>query len=111
MRAMTQLVAVCLVLVSGAVMAVETATPQGGNVDPQQRQQRVEQMKARWEQMDANHDGKLSREEMEKNAPRLAQHFDQLDLNGDGQVTPEELREALQARKNARAQRGNKPQE
>mgnify|MGYP001224167360 CR=1 FL=1 len=41
---------------------------------------------------DTNGDGKISRAEAEKNAPRLAKKFDIIDANKDGQLTPEELR-------------------
>lgn len=111
MKHMNRIVAFSLLLGTSAALAAETSNPQRGNLDPQQRQQRVEQMKARWAQVDANHDGQLSREEMQQGAPRMAQHFDKLDLNGDGQVTADEMRQAQQARKAERPARSKPSQE
>jgi len=41
---------------------------------------------------DADHDGVLSRAEVERRLPRLAPRFDELDLDGDGKLSPDELR-------------------
>jgi Ca2+-binding EF-hand superfamily protein len=46
----------------------------------------------RFKHADANGDGKISRAEAEKNAPRLVKKFDAIDANKDGQLTQEELR-------------------
>lgn len=100
MNKLIKLSALCLLLVSGAVAAAESSVPQRAN--PQQRQQRAEQWKARWEQADANHDGMLSRDEAQQVMPKLAQRFDRMDANGDGQLTSEELRAAFKARKDRR---------
>lgn len=54
-------------------------------------------MKASWEKLDGNHDGKLSRDEVQSK-PKLAQNFDKVDANGDGQLTPMEMHEAWRAR-------------
>lgn len=105
MTTITKIVATCLLLVSGAALAAEPAKPQRPAPDPQQRQQRTEQAKARWNQADANKDGRLSREETQQGMPKLAEHFDKLDANGDGQLTAEELRTALQSRKGDRPPR------
>jgi Ca2+-binding EF-hand superfamily protein len=100
MNKLTKLPALCLLLVSGAAAATESSVAQGA--DPQQRQQRAEQWKARWDQADANHDGMLSRDEAQQAMPKLARRFDQLDANGNGQLTSEELRAAFQAGKERR---------
>ena len=52
---------------------------------------------------DTNGDGKISRAEAEKNAPRLAKKFDAIDADKDGQLTQEELRAY---RESKRSQRG-----
>ena len=89
-------------LLGSSFVMAEEGQQQRQRPTPEQRAQHREQMKERWNKLDANHDGKLSKEEAQQGAPRLAEHFDQLDLNHDGQVTPEELR---QARENLRGQR------
>lgn len=83
-----------VVLASGVALAAESGTPR--------RSQHAEQLRERWTQADANHDGMLSREEAQQGMPKLAQHFDQLDRNGDGQLTADELRAAVQALRDRR---------
>ena len=51
-------------------------------------------MEERWKKADTDGDGALSREEAEAGAPRIAKRFDQLDANADGKVTPEEVKAA-----------------
>ncbi len=90
---------------SANLAAAEEATPRQ-RPSPEQRAQRQTQMKERWNKLDANHDGKISKEEAQQGAPKLAEHFDQLDANGDGQLTHEEMRQAHQARQAQRGERG-----
>jgi len=58
------------------------------------RAARIERMKAQFDKRfaaaDANHDGKLSREEAQK-MPRVAQHFDEIDTARTGFVTKEQV--------------------
>jgi len=91
-------------VLSASVFAAEEATPRQ-RPSPEQRAQHHEQMKQRWNKLDANHDGKISREEAQQNAPKLAEHFDKLDANGDGQLTQEEMRQARQARQANKSER------
>lgn len=51
----------------------------------------------RFEQMDSDHDGRLSLAELRSAAPRLAEQFETLDRNHDGWLTRDELRAAQQA--------------
>ncbi|MCO3993747.1 EF-hand domain-containing protein [Pseudomonas aeruginosa] len=46
----------------------------------------------RREQADANHDGKLTKEEATKGMPRVAQHFAEIDTDGKGYVTLDQLK-------------------
>ena len=48
-----------------------------------------------WKQLDANGDGKLSKEEV-ANHPRLVKDFDAIDANKDGFLSSEELQAARQ---------------
>lgn len=107
MNKLMNIALLCLGFASAAVMAAESGVQQRPRPPQADPQQHAEQWKARWDQVDANHDGMLSREEMEQGMPRLAKHFDQLDRNGDGEVTPEELRAAFQARKEQRQRQTN----
>ena len=52
---------------------------------------------AHWARLDADGDGKISRAEAQANAPRLAEHFDAVDANKDGFITPDELKAAMAA--------------
>jgi Ca2+-binding EF-hand superfamily protein len=50
---------------------------------------------AHWKRIDTDGDGKVSLAEAQANAPRLAKHFEQLDANHDGFVTPDEMKAAF----------------
>jgi Ca2+-binding EF-hand superfamily protein len=64
--------------------------------DPQKCQERMQQMKERaeawWKKVDADGDGKISRDEAAANAPHLAKHFDKIDTDHDGTISREELK-------------------
>lgn len=83
----------------GGTYGVGTAVAADASVPPtaEQRAERQARMKAHWEKLDVNHDGTLSREEVQQGRPKLAEHFAQVDTNGDGQLTPLEMREARAA--------------
>jgi Ca2+-binding EF-hand superfamily protein len=55
---------------------------------------------------DADGNGRLSRAEAERGAPRLAKSFDAIDANRDGQISPEEIRVWRRAAKGARRAAG-----
>ena len=54
----------------------------------------------RFKHADTNGDGKISKAEAEKGAPRLAKKFDAIDTNKDGQLTQEELRAYRESKRN-----------
>ena len=58
------------------------------------RAARAEHMKAQFEkrfaEADADHDGKLSRQEAQK-MPRVAKHFDEIDTGKTGYITKEQV--------------------
>jgi hypothetical protein len=59
---------------------------------------------ARFEQIDVNHDGLISREEAQAE-PALAKHFDEIDTDHDGTITREELKAFRMARKERKAEK------
>lgn len=61
-----------------------------------------------FKQADANHDGKLTRDEAQA-MPWVYKHFDEIDSNHDGYITRDELRAARRAERVKRAQRHPNP--
>jgi len=55
------------------------------------RQEALQQFDARFAAADANHDGKLSRDEAKAGMPRVYKHFDEIDTTKKGYVTKEEI--------------------
>ncbi|WHZ09903.1 MAG: hypothetical protein OJF60_000342 [Burkholderiaceae bacterium] len=68
-------------------------TAPAGAMDPPQATSRADADSA-FKRADANHDGKLSREEAAA-IPTLAEHFDQADANHDGSITKDEYEKVL----------------
>lgn len=67
--------------------------------DPEKcRQERQARADARFKKADADGNGALSRAEAEKGMPRVVRHFDDLDANKDGQLSREELDAARKKR-------------
>ena len=58
---------------------------------------------ARLRRADADHDGYLSRAEVQHALPRLAMHFDAIDANRDGRLSAQEIRGFGRAKGMARA--------
>lgn len=56
----------------------------------------------RWKAADTDGDAAISREEAKASMPRLAAEFDKVDANGDGKVTRDEM-QAVRARQRDRA--------
>lgn len=81
-----------LVLLSSSVLVAPalaqsqqpTPAPAAASAAPDQRQQR-------WDDLDANHDGSISKAEAAGNAG-LSQVFDQVDANADGAVSLDEYK-------------------
>jgi hypothetical protein len=57
--------------------------------------------KGRFGAADADHNGLLSRAEVERSLPRLARRFDELDGNRDGNLSPAEVRASGRAGRGA----------
>lgn len=58
----------------------------------------LQKMQARWKAADKNGDGLIDKAEAEAGLPRVARHFDQLDVNHDGKLSADELRAVTQSR-------------
>jgi hypothetical protein len=75
----------------------------------EQMQHMKERAEAWWKKVDANGDGKISLAEAQANAPRLAEHFDQIDADHDGTITREELRAAREKMREHHHEGGGPP--
>lgn len=62
------------------------------------REQGRARFDARFERLDTDRDGGVSKAEADEGAPHLAQRFDEIDANKDGKLTREEMRSAMHAR-------------
>lgn len=66
------------------------------------RSQMAEKAKDRFAAADTNHDGFLSRDEVQKGMPRMADHFDEIDADHDGQLSTAEILAYLKQRRASR---------
>jgi hypothetical protein len=76
------------VLTAALLAATSTATLA---VDETQVARMKSQIEKRFADADANHDGKLTREEASAKMPRVAQAFDEIDAGKLGYVTKEQV--------------------
>ena len=74
--------AVLLALPAAAALA-QPASAAGGRGE----RMREEQLQQRFSAADANHDGKLTRDEAKAGMPRIAEHFDEIDAAHAGTIT------------------------
>ena len=81
------------------IAAAQTAAPAQAPSDAT-----LQKMQARWKAADKNGDGLIDKAEAEAGLPRLARHFDQLDVNHDGKLSADELRAMAQSRMARRQQ-------
>jgi hypothetical protein len=88
---------IAIALVSAATLVMAGDKPEGAPA----RGAGMERLKA----ADANGDGLISRAEAEKSLPRVAKNFDQIDANHDGQLSADEMRAFHEARKASREKR------
>ncbi|WP_347559068.1 EF-hand domain-containing protein [Robbsia sp. KACC 23696] len=56
----------------------------------------MQQLTARFQAADTNHDGRLTRSEAEAGMPRVAAHFDQIDTEKRGSITLDQIVAAMQ---------------
>ena len=95
MKIVATLIAIALVSAATLVMAGEKPQGMPG------KGAGMERLKA----ADANGDGLISKAEADKSLPRVAKNFDQIDANHDGQLSAEEMRAFHEARKAEREKR------
>ncbi len=77
--------AVLLVVVPSVVMAGDASGAKARNT----------RLNAMFGQLDVDKTGKLSRSEVEQKAPVIAESFDQIDANHDGGITRKEMKDAM----------------
>jgi len=65
-------------------------------------QQITDRAQQRFADADADHDGRLSRDEAKAGTPRLADHFDEIDSDHDGLLTTAEIVDYLKQHRGAR---------
>jgi cell division septation protein DedD len=92
---MKPILLIALIALSLPAFAQDTSAPYPRTADatssptpPQGQRARV-----RFVDADTDHDGRLSRSEAQA-MPMVARHFDQIDANGDGYITRDELKAA-----------------
>lgn len=80
--------AAVLALLPGAALAQQQLT------DAQR--EKLQEVGQRVKAADTNGDGTISRAEADAGLPRIAKRFDQLDADHDGQLTAQEMQAAMQ---------------
>lgn len=71
----------------------EEAYPDHAEIESR-RQKMRERMQEWMQQADVDHDNSVSRAEAEESMPGVARHFDQIDTNHDGVITSDEMKAA-----------------
>lgn len=99
-RRMLVIAALSLLPLTGLAQSSSAEPPNGDQAA--KREKFAERMK----EADANGDHMLSKDEMSKGMPRMAAHFDEIDADHDGKVSVEELRAYMRAHKGERRQHG-----
>lgn len=62
-------------------------------------QQMMNNLEQKFNQADANHDGKLTLEEARASMPRLAQHFDDIDTDHRGYITLDQIKTYIMSKR------------
>ena len=93
-----------LVALGAAVLttaAFAQAAPDAAGSAPD-HQQRGARMAERFKAVDANNDGRLTKDEAKSKMPMVYRHFDEIDVNHTGAVTMADIAAYAQARREAR---------
>ncbi|HEY9104215.1 hypothetical protein [Chitinimonas sp.] len=77
-------------LALGALVTVQAA--EAGGDKAQRAQKAMAELESRFNAADANHDGRLTREEAKGKMPRVAQNFDAIDAQKNGYVTLDDIK-------------------
>jgi len=85
-----------LLMLAVAALAVAAAAPSCAARPRGLTDEQRAALEERWLAADTDGDGLIDRAEADAGLPRIAQRFDMLDRNGDGKLSRDELREAAQ---------------
>ena len=99
-KRLVAVVAIAAAFVVAALEVTAQTSPNAGAGTPPAKS--LDRGSIRFQHLDADHDGKLSRAEAAKST-FLSKHFDEIDTNHDGFITPDEKRAAWKARIAARS--------
>lgn len=88
-----------VVALSIAAVAAGTLLPAGAALaqDRADRKERVEQFSKKFDDADADHDGKLTKAEAESKMPGVASHFDAMDVDKKGYLTKQDIAKSLKS--------------
>jgi len=83
-----------LLIASTLVLSAFTVTQAAelGGDRAQKAQKAMAELESRFNAADANHDGRLTREEAKGKMPRVAQNFDAIDAQKNGYVTLDDIK-------------------
>lgn len=83
-----------LSVLAAAMLAAAHAADMGGD-RAQKAQKAMAELESRFNAADANHDGRLTRDEAKGKMPRVAQSFDAIDAQKNGYVTLDDIKAFL----------------
>ena len=111
MNSLFLLASAAAVAVAGVAVAQPADRPMGNHDAEMTRQQVIERVDSHFQQMDANNDGRFTREEAGAQRERMrTEHmqraFARLDANNDGSISREEFAQHRAGRAERRAERG-----
>jgi len=87
---------VCMALLAVALGLGTSSAPAADATADRVRQALDVELPKRFARADANHDGRLTREEARGAMPRVAAHFERIDTAGRGYVTERQIRDAVE---------------
>ena len=99
------LIATLSVAVASAVLSTTAAADPASAPSRAERREQMKQakdaFKERFAAADANHDGKLTKEESKDKMPKVYEHFDEIDSARKGSVTPRDVGKWMRSQRDA----------